>query len=91
MNAPEAPPFEEPWQAQVFAITVALNERGLFGWREWAEALGAEIADGPQEAGGEAYFQAWLRALESLVAAKGVASAADLANLAQAWREAALA
>jgi len=91
LNAPEAPPFDEPWQAQVFAIAVALNQRGLFSWSEWAEALGAEIAAGPREAGNEAYFQAWLRALEKILVAKGVASAADLASLAEAWRAAALA
>ena len=91
MNAPEAPPFDEPWQAQAFAIAVALNERGLFSWSEWAGALGAEIAAGPQEAGNEVYFQGWLRALENILVAKGVASAADLASLAEAWRAAALA
>ena len=31
--------FAEPWQAQAFAMTVALHERGLFRWSEWAEAL----------------------------------------------------
>jgi nitrile hydratase accessory protein len=91
LNAPEAPPFDEPWQARVFAIAVALNQRGLFSWSEWAQALGAEIAAGPQEAGNEAYFQSWLRALENMLVAKGVASAAGLASLAQAWRAAALA
>ena len=91
LNAPEAPPFDEPWQAQVFAMAVALNQRGLFSWSEWAQALGAEIAAGPQEAGNAVYFHSWLRALEKILIAKGVASAAGLANLAQAWRAAALA
>ena len=86
MNAPEAPPFDEPWQAQVFAMAILLNQRGLFAWSEWANALGAEIAAGPQEAGNETYFQNWLRALERILIAKGVASATELANLAEAWR-----
>ena len=38
-NPPEPGPFEEPWQAQVFALAVSLSERGLFTWGEWAEAL----------------------------------------------------
>jgi nitrile hydratase accessory protein len=59
LNAPEAPPFEAPWQAQVFAIVVSLNARGLFGWDEWTRALGAEIAAGPAEAGAEVYFALW--------------------------------
>ena len=89
MSRPEPPPFDEPWQAQVFAIPVALNERGLLDWREWAQALGAEIARGPQESGNEAYFEAWLRALEHILDAKRLAGAAEIANLAAAWRAAA--
>ena len=89
MNPPEPRPFEEPWQAQVFAMAVMLNQRGVFGWSEWADALGAEIAADPQEAGDDGYFHHWLRALEKLLVAKGVASAADLAGLAEAWRAAA--
>ena len=73
--SPDAPPFDEPWQAQAFAIVVALNERGLFSWGEWAEALGAELSGGPQESGNSAYFQAWLNTLENLLVAKGVAGA----------------
>ncbi len=91
MNAPEPPSFDEPWQAQVFAMAVALNQRGLFTWSEWARALGAEIAAGPQEAGAGVYFQAWLRALEKILADKGLASTTALASLAEAWRAAALA
>jgi nitrile hydratase accessory protein len=86
LNAPEAPPFDEPWQAQVFAMTIMLNQRGLFDWAEWTKALGAEIAAGPREATNEAYFQNWLRALERLLIAKGVASAADLAGRARGGR-----
>ena len=32
----EGPVFREPWEAQAFAMVVALHERGLFGWGEWA-------------------------------------------------------
>ena len=35
------PVFREPWEAQAFAMTVALYRRGLFTWPEWAETLGA--------------------------------------------------
>ena len=30
MDDAPSPVFEEPWHAQVFAITVALNEAGVF-------------------------------------------------------------
>ena len=38
-----APVFREPWEAQAFAMTLALHARGLFTWPEWAAALAAEI------------------------------------------------
>ena len=40
---PDGPVFREPWEAQAFAMTLALHERGLFTWPEWAAALAAEI------------------------------------------------
>ena len=39
----EGPVFREPWEAQAFAMAVALHERGAFSWTEWAAALAAEI------------------------------------------------
>ena len=36
------PVFREPWEAQAFAMTLALHERGLFSWSEWARALAAQ-------------------------------------------------
>ena len=35
----DGPVFREPWEAQAFAMTLALHERGLFKWPEWAAAL----------------------------------------------------
>jgi nitrile hydratase accessory protein len=79
-NPPEqpAPPvFAEPWQAQAFALQVALMERGLFTPREWAETLGATIR-AAQAAGdadtGETYWRHWALALETILAAKGLTS-----------------
>ena len=39
-----APVFAEPWQAQAFAMTLQLHQRGLFSWPEWAAALAARIS-----------------------------------------------
>ena len=39
----EGPVFREPWEAQAFAMTLALYDRGLFAWPEWAATLGDEI------------------------------------------------
>ena len=86
------PVFHEPWQAQAFAMTLALYRRGLFTWPEWAAALSAEISRA-QAAGdpdtGETYYHHWLAALEGLVAAKGVTDAAALKRYHDAWDRAA--
>ena len=39
----DGPVFREPWEAQAFAMALALHKRGLFTWPEWAAALAAEI------------------------------------------------
>ena len=91
-SPPSEPVFGEPWQAQAFAITLQLHQRGLFSWSEWAAALAARIA-AAQALGdadlGDTYYRHWLAALEDLVAAKGAADAAELARCAQAWDQAA--
>lgn len=85
--ASEARAFDEPWQAEAFALAVQLHERGLFTWREWSETLGGEIAR-RAERGEEDYFLCWLSAIEILVERKAIASRAELAGIADAWREA---
>ncbi|MFM7848846.1 MAG: nitrile hydratase accessory protein, partial [Rubrivivax sp.] len=40
----DGPVFAAPWQAQTLAMTLALQERGLFSWGEWAQALSRAIA-----------------------------------------------
>jgi len=39
----DGPVFREPWEAQAFALTLTLYDRGLFQWPEWAAILGDEI------------------------------------------------
>jgi len=86
------PVFREPWEAQAFAMTVALYRRGLFTWPEWAAALAAEIKRA-QAAGdpdtGETYYHHWLAALERLVGEKGVTDRATLMRYRDAWDHAA--
>ena len=88
----EGPVFREPWEAQAFAMALALHERGLFTWAEWAATLADEIKRA-QAAGdpdtGETYYRHWLNALERIVAAKGLADAQLLARYRDAWDRAA--
>ena len=84
--------FAEPWQAQAFALTLALHRRGLFNWDEWADALAAAIRRA-QAAGdpdsGDTYYHHWLAALETLVQNKGLADATQLLRYREAWQHAA--
>lgn len=85
------PAFEAPWHAQVFALTVHLNEAGLFAWADWAERFGAALkAQGLKKDlnGGDDYFSAWLETLEALLVETGSADAADVTVAAEAWRKA---
>jgi len=95
LSQPEAPPeppvFAEPWQAQLFAVTIRLNEAGHFAWPQWAEIFGAELkaraaAGAKDEEAG--YWEAWLAALERLLAERGLAAAPELDRLEAAWAEA---
>jgi nitrile hydratase accessory protein len=88
----EGPVFAQPWQAQVFAMTVALHERGHFAWPQWAEYLSRAIREAQARGDpdtGETYYEHWLAALERLLLDKGLAQPLDLTALRQAWRIAA--
>jgi nitrile hydratase accessory protein len=85
------PVFSAPWEAHAFAMALALHEKGLFAWSEWATILGEEIKKA-QAAGdpdtGETYYHHWLATLERIVAEKGVTSVQTLAQHYDAWERA---
>jgi nitrile hydratase accessory protein len=84
----DGPVFAEPWQAQVFALTVKLHEAGHFTWPEWVHYLSREIAAGaPADAPGAetVYYLQWLAALEKLASDKGLTSPAALAERKAEW------
>ncbi len=88
----EGPVFREPWEAEAFAMVLALNEAKLFAWPEWTAALSHQIAGAEEsEDGGtrDSYYHHWLAALEGLVVEKGVANRAALEARKAAWKRAA--
>ena len=86
------PVFNAPWEAQAFAMTLALNERGVFTWKEWAQTLSQTIAEaqalGDADAG-DTYYLHWLAALERIASAKGLVTPALLDRRKQEWADAA--
>ncbi|MGO4831747.1 nitrile hydratase accessory protein [Rhizobiaceae sp. 2RAB30] len=88
-GAIDARVFAEPWQAEAFAMVLALHEKGLFSWGEWADALSAEVKKPGVAPDGSDYYDCWLRALEALLAAKDVAAPQHVETLAAAWQRAA--
>ena len=89
-TAPE-PAFEAPWHAQLFALTVHLNESGLFAWPHWAQQFGATLARhglARDLNGGDDYFTAWLETLETLLVDRGHAAPGDLSRLRAGWEAA---
>jgi nitrile hydratase accessory protein len=88
----DGPVFREPWEAQAFAMALALHARGLFTWSEWAASLADEIkrAQGLGDPDtGETYYRHWLATLEKLMSAKGVATSDMLQRYRDAWDHAA--
>ncbi len=79
--------FSAPWEARAFAIALKLSESGLFTWDEFRDHLIAEVSasdrirgtsrirarDGTSDHG--EYYEHFVRALEHLLAEKGIATA----------------
>lgn len=87
LPAVEGPTFAAPWQAHAFALAVRLHEQGVFTWTEWADALARALAaDGGDDP--DAYYRAWLVALEALARDRGLASAVALTARREAWADA---
>ena len=88
----DGPVFREPWEAQTFAMAVALFERGLFSWPQWAAVLADEIqraqASGDPDTG-ETYYRHWQSALERIVAETGLTDRESLVRYRDAWDHAA--
>jgi len=81
----DEPVFNEPWEAQAFAMVINLHQKGAFTWAEWADALSSQIHGDTQRE----YYQHWLSALEALVAEKQLTSTDALNNRKAQWHEAA--
>ena len=82
MKQPDAP-FDAPWQAELFGLTVALSDAGHLPWTDWTQAFGAELKRGTD------YWPAWLATLQAQMIARGLASADQVHALTHRWQAAA--
>jgi nitrile hydratase accessory protein len=88
---PDAPEFEEPWQAEALALAMALVEGGRLSNGEWSAGLGAAIRRAADRGGrddGSTYYEHVLDALEQFVLEKSMTTADALSGRKEAWRAA---
>jgi len=86
------PVFNEPWEAEVFALSLSLHEQGLFTWKEWADTLATTISRAQAKGDpdlGDTYYQHWLSTLEQIVINKKVGNSGQLQALYAQWHKAA--
>jgi len=82
----KSPTFSKPWEADTFAMLVALEKRGFFSWSEWGDVLGAEIKAATDEQDtGENYYAHVLAALEKILTQKNIISGKLLKQYKTGW------
>ncbi len=87
----DGPVFDEPWQAQAFALAVKLSEQGHFSWKTWARTLADELAAAAARGepdDGSRYYHHWVSALERLVLERGLSDSSALDERKEAWADA---
>lgn len=81
----EEPVFNEPWEANAFALVLAMHDRGHFTWSEWAQVLGKTIANQDADM---PYYASWLVALENLVLKQSILESSDVDKRKDQWKAA---
>ena len=87
-GAPDPPGFNEPWEAEALALSIALQEKGYVTATEWATVLGVEIQTArafgdPDDA--TTYYRHVLAALERVVSDKDLVTADALRERRRDW------
>ena len=92
------PRFFAPWQARLFALTLAAYENGLFSWPDWSARFSKILREMPalpepssDEDHADQYFLAWMRSFEDLIHDIGAATPDTIRETADIWKNAALA
>lgn len=70
--------FAEPWEARAFGIAVALNDNGVYPWRDFSHGLATETAAAEHQGTQSSYYERWLETLEKLAVARGLVTPEEL-------------
>ena len=78
--------FEAPWEGRAFGLAVALNEQGMYQWREFQQLLIERIAEAERTNPNSTYYERWLAALETLLLERGVLTPEQLEQRTEEYR-----
>jgi nitrile hydratase accessory protein len=71
--------FDAPWQGRVFGMAHSLASAGVFEWNEFRDRLIVELARWDRDGVGPfEYYEHFQRALEGLLADRGLVPVAEL-------------
>lgn len=74
---PDEPAFHADWEAHVFALNRALLGQGVYNLDEFRDAIERMP---PADYLTSSYYEKWLHAITTLVVAKGILSAEEVAG-----------
>ena len=87
----QRPTFNEPWQAEAYALVQVLIETGRISSSQWAKAFGAalrEAADKAQPDNGETYYVVLSETLHRVLVAGGRVQDVEVRQRIDDWRTA---
>jgi nitrile hydratase accessory protein len=79
--------FEAPWERDVFGVTLALFEQGVFAWEELQARLIDAIAAREREGAAFHYYECWAQALERLVIERRLVDSGELETATRAHEQ----
>ena len=91
INKAEDRPFNEPWHAHIFAITVHLNEQGHFDWNDWSKVFSTALSSKGSEnliINDDDYYLIWLRTLEKFLREAGKIQSDEIMQYFRDWEAA---
>ena len=79
-------PFEKPWHAELFAITILLIKNKIFSWPEWTSCFSEKLQQNRLEGmvdGGDDYYTIWLNTITDMIISKNITDVSYLYEVTQ--------